>query len=344
MTSNLAQVSTLLLLVGLFGASGLAGAADPAPQRSGDVTASTKERIKWQYDRIRSFRVVYRVTSSTSDSGSRHVVNQMGRLRKVENVHFGVLSPELDLNHTIQFYDGRTLDVFNVNARYFETSLRNAKLPYMWKVRVDLYVTAVGWWPAGDAAPPDDPMRNPYRPVRWLLSDADCVVSKSEDQLILIERPGRERVWIDGALNYAVRKRENWDKESGKLLTRSTCSQFKHFGSLDETGHYLPTLLVVEAFGEDPTTPNDRTEVAVESLELNRLSKQDFEFELPPGTFIQNRDNHEFLLLPGGRDVLDHNIHTAAQIMQFLKHRARENTTSSLAGSLKRAGLNRVPQ
>jgi hypothetical protein len=282
---------------------------DVAFGRQEDRSDQRRAAISSRYAAIKSAEVTYRATSQ-SRSGSRHNSRQMGAKCRVENFHFGTLPEHLDLNHTIQWYDGVTLDVLNVSARYFETSRRNSKLPYMWKIRVDTYLTINGWWLDPNSAPPDDPTQSLFRPVRALLADQGTVVRQSTDEgfqeCLVIERPKKDQTWIDPRLAFAVVRREIVVPR-----VRAACSEFVKIDDSTGTEFFFPKVIVINALGQ-----NDKpleTRITMESLSINSLSPDDMACQLPPGTIIQDRDTQDRFQIPQGLEILDQNIDLAVQ-------------------------------
>lgn len=327
--SGLSQVLRMLvcLVTVLMGAErGFGG--EPAPGLPGETLAAVKSIVLSRLQGIESIEVAYRAAGDDSVHGSRHVVRQLDHFRNVENIHFGRLPEDLDTNRTIQLFDKRTFDVYNVHARYLETSTRNALMPYMWKARVDFYVTAVGWWPADDDEPPDNLQHNMFRPLRFLLADEGCTlgwgVGPRHQGLVVIDRPGRDRVWLDPQLNYAVRRREVLDRDAGKVVVTAELSEFREYENKSGQIYFLPTRIIVAYPEHDGVQNSKQTIVTVESLKLDSLTRDDFVFHPPPGTLIQNRDTGKYFLLPGGREVLDQNIQMAADFRRLVLEARQE--------------------
>ncbi len=338
MTFSSFKTSVLVLLVALNSGLFTWSCSNCQSKETGLIRANATAKIALlrksilaHYDSINSFEVTYLALDEANDRGSRHVIKKFGRTCHTENIHFGILPAELDLNHTVQLFNGKTLDVLNVNARYFETSLRNATLPYMWKVRIDFYVSAVGWWGKDDPAPPDELVHNFFRPVRFLLLDEEANFFQSaEENWFVIDRPKYDRTFLDPHLNYAVRKRLIYDRTTGKSIVRVTCSNFKKFRSSGTNFHWFPMALSVDVLEHDGVSAS-RPVVTVESLQLNKLTSEDFAFELPPGTIIHDRDTGDRFLLPEGRDLLDQNIEMAREFRQLLL----EHRSSVVVGALQ---------
>lgn len=287
----------------------VADCQDVHSSAQGGTGDQQREEISRRYAALQSASVMYRAEGQLR-SGSRHNSRQLGANCRVENIHFGTLPEHLDLNHTIQWYDGVTLDILNVSAGYFETSRRNSKLPYMWKIRVDTYLTINGWWLDPGSSPPDDPALSLFRPVRALLLDPGTLIRQSTDEglqeCLVIERPKKDRTWIDPRLAFAVVRREI-------VAPRVTavCSDFDTI--LDSTGakFHFPRVIALSAVG--PYEKPLETRITMESLAVNSLSPGDLVCELPPGTIIQNRDNQDRFQIPQGREILDQNIELAVQ-------------------------------
>lgn len=299
----LAVVTTALLH------SSVADCQDVHSSAQGSTGDQKRDEISRRYAALKSASVTYRAEGQLR-SGSRHNSRQLGANCRVENIHFGTLPEHLDLNHTIQWYDGVTLDILNVSAGYFETSRRNSKLPYMWKIRVDTYLTINGWWLDPGSSPPDDPALSLFRPVRDLLLDPGTLIHQSTDEglqeCLVIERPKKDRTWVDPRLAYAVVRREIVEPK-----VTAICSDFVTFVDSKGAKFHFPRLISLSAVG--PSEKPLETRITMESLSVNSLSEGDLACELPPGTIIQNRDTQDRFQIPQGREILDQNIELAVQ-------------------------------
>lgn len=311
------------LMSGWLAASAVMAPTVVSADRSLPPLAEIRKQVVENHDRVTSIEVTYEtvpVRGVGKFSHSRHTVSQKGRLRFAENVHFSKRAePGMDLNHTKMYFTGGTFDVFFVNTRYYETSKRNATKAYPWKLRVDSLLVAVGWWPSGDESPPDVSTVTPFRPLRFLLADPACRIESGETDgapCVVVGRPGRERVWLDPGLGYAVRRHEVFHPKTGELAVQATLTGLTPNDLPGGHRLWFPAMVRLERF--DPTQPNTESsrvvELRIERIELNQVRDDRFVFRPPPGTMIQNRDTQAVSLIPGGFDLIDHSVQIARRL------------------------------
>jgi len=316
---------------------------------SGLSLDAVRGRVLEVHDSIASVELTYLAAPRNARADvprlySQHHVAQKGRLRFAENTHFtDEVGVDLDLNHTRQFFTGDSFDVFYVKTRYYETSRRNAKMDYPWKLRVDAYLTAVGWWPKDDDLPPDDLARNPYPPLRKILQDPTCVLLERSENVdghhcVVLFRPKRDKTWLAPDLAYAVCRREILDPRRGEPWVRTTPSSFRRYplaGGLDVwfpmqvDGEELPLASKGREEEKDgPPRPSWSASLHLKALQLNSVSDTVFRFVAPPGTLIQDRDTLQVSQVSGGLDLLDESVDMARKIQQYNPRRARTSAPS----------------
>jgi hypothetical protein len=231
-----------------------------------------------------------------------------GLLRFVDNAHFG---PEMRWEQNPErnqiYYTGDRLDVYFPNHRYFETSEENAKLIYALKVRVDLFLECLGLWPEGDGEPPEN---TAALFLHEALNESDCRVLPALEAVDgvwchVVERPGKEKIWIDAGHGWRMRRREFYAGSPPLVSHRYELSDYREV----EPGAWLPWKYgrVLYSFPPGGGEPQVLSEVktTVKAMEINRVADDTFRFTPPPGTIIQNRDNREFTRIPGGLSYLD---------------------------------------
>jgi hypothetical protein len=281
--------------------------------------------------RLRSLWIVYRAEPGPDSpprgpresAFSRHKFAARGSLRFTEDEHWGDDVPvELDLNYHLGFFTGKTLDVFYVNSRYFETTHRWAQAGYSLKVRAPIILECLGWWP-----PDDTTELPPVEPViihRKALANTDFVMSPRQEQVDgawchVLERAGADKFWIDPAAGFGVRRREvRLGPAGSNRAVRYESSDFREV----EPGIWLPWRM--RRFVYDPAADSHgHTSRAiavkdalciVEQVEVNRVSEQLFHFDPPPGTFVKNLDDQSTRQIPGGRDFLEQVVAQAREL------------------------------
>ena len=318
----------LLLASATLGATDPGTAADSRETSPSPSTAAqVRDAVRAARQRMTSLSVTYVVDHPVELAGreplrSRHTIAADGILRFGENTHFTRSFPEvLDLNHTRVYYTGETFDVFYPRQRYYETSRRNARLDYTLKVRSDFILECLGWWPPGDDSLPENSELPHY--LHLVLARNDCRVSPEQESVdghrchVIEFQSGRtlvDRIWLDPAFGFAVRRREKYEPGSGQLRTRYELSELREVGP----GIWLPWVLRRTSF--ERGTAGDRSAVRVatglvESAIVNQVAATIFKFQPPPGTLTQDRDTRELSQTPGGLEFLDETIDTLKAII-----------------------------
>lgn len=310
--------------------------AEPSPSLPPPTLAEIRREVLAVHDRIDSVDCTYRVSGAPVAPGeparySRHRVVQKGRLRFAENVHFTASTPpDLDLNHTRQYFTVETFDCFYVQSRFFETSARHARGSSPWKLRIDPYLTLAGWWPKDDDAPPDNPRETPFRPLRTLLAQEGCWLEPLTDTVdghacVVVSRAKADRVWLDPTLCYAIRRREVLHPATGQVAAAIRCREFQEHPLAEGCRVWFPLRIDVvrpaatpgghgpNREGDDPLSSG--TTLQAEALHFNGVADEAFRFVPPPGTLIQDRDTGQFSLTPGGMDLLDHSVSLAERLL-----------------------------
>ncbi len=304
-------------------AQGAPREANPSFQSVGQI----RDAVRAARQRISSLSVTYAVDHPIEADGrerirSRHTIVADGILRFGENTHSTRSFPEaLDLNHTRVYYTGETFDVFYPRQRFYETSRRNARLDYTLKIRSDFILECLGWWPPGDDSLPANQERPHY--LHLVVDDKDCRVSP--DQGSVDGHPCRvielaagdaivDRIWVDPALGFAVRRREKYEPGSGQPRVRYELSDHREVG----LGIWLPWRIRRTSFepgkAGDPPTAREVTAL-VEHSAVNHVAPSAFKFVPPPGTLTQDRDTGELSQTPGGLEFLDETIGTLKAII-----------------------------
>jgi len=111
---------------------------------------------------------------------------------------------------------------------------------------------------------------------------------------------------------------------TGEVVIRAQCSEFRPYDLSRNARVWFPMREDVVRFdfqkaargvssesGSQQQTVNYR----VKRLELNPVGEGVFRFTPPPGTLIQDRDTGDFMLVPGGRDLLDRSVAIARRFI-----------------------------
>jgi hypothetical protein len=310
--------------------------AAPSPARCESPAAvltvdQVRQFVDESQSRLRSLWIVYRAEpgpdSPPPDPGesafSRHKFAARGPLRFTEDEHWGDgVTVELDLNHHMGFFSGGSLDVFYINTRYFETTHRWAQAPYSLKVRSPIIMECLGWWPPDDTT--EFPSVEPVIIYRRALANKDFVIAPRQEQVDgawchVLERPGADKLWIDPAAGFGVRRREvRLGPAGNNRAVRYESSDFREV----EPRIWLPwrmRRLIYDPAG-DPLGHTSRSIAVkdavctVEQVEVNRVSEQLFHFDPPPGTFVKNMDDQSTRQIPGGRDFLEQIVAQAREL------------------------------
>lgn len=139
------------------------------------------------------------------------------------------------------------------------------------------------WLPSGFERNPD---RYRVLPQRETTDGADCVV---------LDWAGRDRIWLDPALGYAIRKREfQWP--SGTMRDRLVSRDFQHMAE----NLWLPREIVHEQFctADDPPAMKNlvsgiRT-IRVSEMRVEAAPESTFIVEVPEGAVVNDMVRHIF--------------------------------------------------
>ena len=243
-----------------------------------------------------------------------------GHLRLRETRHSTARFPEsADLNHMTQVLTRDSFDYFVQHARYYEVSLRALHSNTVWKLKDDEYLDFSGWWPSDDEPSSAADSRIAAH-LRFVLKNPHYSLHDQMEPVngrpcYVVQHPGVDRLWLDPAIGFAIRKREFYD-EVGMTMVRRSATAFQRYDVFDAAGQHraiwLPTHIAVEyrtgdTLRDEPvflTTADFR----VESLSVNDVQESDLSFTPPAGTLVYNRDNNTTRQIPGGRNLLDENV------------------------------------
>jgi len=308
----------------------------PLPPKS---MAEIRKSVLAVHNLVQSLETRYCVSAPSGDPEDptfyqRHHLAVKGRLRFRENVHFTVREPpSFDVNHAKDYFTVKSLDIFYVNRRYYETSRNNASLHYAWKTRLDPVLECLGWWPEEDDRPPAPDAKAPPAFLRFVFAIPDYVLRQQPEAVEghlchVVEMPGLDRIWLDPQIGYAIRKREAWHPVSKALLRRQTSSEFREYpvsGPAGEQAVWFPARIRLDAAGK-ADAPSEETglDIVIEDLKINRVDDGVFKFVPPPGTLIADRDTGKLRQVPGGLDLLDHSAVIAQQMMELSRTQSRQ--------------------
>jgi hypothetical protein len=129
----------------------------------------------------------------------------------------------------------------------------------------------------------------------------------------VIDDPGRDRLWIDPAAGYAVRRRERYAGDPPALVWRCELSDLR-----ETAGVWFPWKARQTVRSASPRTgaPNAlerHVEADVVEAELNQTSEEFFVFRPPAGTLVQDRDTGATTQVPGGLAFLDGVVQRTAE-------------------------------
>lgn len=298
------------------------------PDRASTVTLpSIRNDVLRIHNLIGSLEAIYLQTTDTTSSSSPERYRRVrflakNGLRLRETWHSTTRFPEsVDLNHITQFLTHDSFDYFIHKSRYYEKSRRGFISPTTWKLKDDDYLRMCGWWPNDDepSTEADSDFAIHLRfvvenPHYALLADAESVDGHS---CCVVENSGVDRLWLDPALGYAIRKREIYD-ERGRVRHRSCVKSFQRCDLTGKTNEqasvWMPTRIFNEFKTDDANVRSDsrtglaKAEIVVQWVSVNSVDDQSFRFIPPPGTLVYDRDVNSWRQIPGGRDLLDENI------------------------------------
>jgi hypothetical protein len=278
--------------------------------------------VKESRDRMRSLKAEYLFTLRDPATGAmrpataRNVVAAKGASRYLNITHFDAVMPEpLDTLQSIGFFTGKRYDVYYPVGRYYEVYEESPARVMSWPLRCDLLFECIGWWPPDDpSTPPDDPpfcvdlalARPGYtaRPVREQVDGVWCDV---------VERPGRDVIWLDPMAGFAIRRREVFLFSPPVPVMRYELSDHREYAP----GVWLPQqirrILLAPRRAASGVAAIDRDgDCRLVHAEVNRVSDDLFNFTSPPGTLVHDRNTGRTHQIPGGLDHFDHVLHILA--------------------------------
>jgi hypothetical protein len=314
-----------LLLFGLISQSGNGGEWD---NHSPIVTLqSIRSAILRVHNMVKSLEVVYVQATNTKSADDPKRYDRIhflakDRLRLRETRHSTTRFPEsLDLNHMTQFLTHDSFDYFVHNSRFYERSRSGFKSPTTWKLKDEGYLNMCGWWPREDDPSAEADLKIAIHlrfvmdnPHYTLLADTAAV---DGHPCYVVESPGADRLWLDPALAYAIRKREIYDG-TGRVRHRTMVKTFQQcdvIGKANERASiWMPTRISNDYEPDDANVASDgviklrNADIVVERISVNGVDDLSFNFVPPPGTLVYDRDSDSSHQIPGGRDLLDENI------------------------------------
>lgn len=243
-----------------------------------------------------------------------------GQLRFVDSAHVEEgWPPELDIDRSLSYYRGETLDIYWTAHRQLEFSHRNARSELAMKSRFDLLVEATGWWPAEDTVDrfPEGywaeqllhvVIDNPRYKIAAATEDVDghpCVVLRDED---------RDIAWLGIDVGYAVVRREQARREQIPFRIYRN-SSFQRVGP----NAWFPMRFSRELYSDRPSEGGKlfgKVERTVSRVLINEsLSEDVFRLDPPPGTVVLDLDDgRKMRRLPGGEDLLDETAATVKRV------------------------------
>jgi hypothetical protein len=314
--------SVALLQFGLVvamcvGGMSLPGEEESPRRRSVHSLVEIQQAVGESRERLQSILAEFVATGRDPRSGqvlpvsNRTVFAAKGMFRFASYSHFTTGVPdELDVEQNQVFFTGDTLDVYYPLKAYYETSRESARLPSSWKVRAEFFLECLAWWPPTDGTTP------PGEQERFYLHDAlrqpGCRVLPHQEKIDgawchVVERAGVDKVWLDPALGFAMRRRE-WAVARPPLL----CAHYELSDYREARRRvWIPWRLrrvLYRATGAatDSGGVVDKDVVCtMVRVEVNQVEDSIFRFAPPPGTLVEDRDTGEIRQVPGGAALLD---------------------------------------
>lgn len=182
-------------------------------------------------------------------------------------------------------------------------------------LRYDYFMECTGWWPPGESSLPED---EPVWALHKALQNEDCRVQDSletvgEHRCVVIEIPGRDKLWLDVDRGCAVIRRERqWE---GKWTIYEN-SDFREFGDCI----WLPWKLHrVIHHGVGPILTKEeqasllvQSTQTVERMEVNHVPDEMFVFKPEPGMLIYDVERNKRWAIPGGQEEILSDVSQAA--------------------------------
>jgi hypothetical protein len=328
-----------LLLFGLVSQSGNGGEWD---NHSPIVTLqSIRGAIHRVHNMVDSLEVVYVQTTHTMSADDPERYDRIhflakGRLRLRETRHSTTRSPEsVDLNHMTQFLTRDSFDYFVHNSRFYEKSRSGFKSPATWKIKDEGYLRMCGWWPREDEPSAEADLKVAIH-LRFVMDNPHYSLLADTAEVDghpchVVESPGVDRLWLDPALGYAIRKREIYDGTGG-VRHRTSVKAFQQCDVIGKDNErasiWMPIRISNDYEADDASEASDgvaklrNADIVVERISVNGVDDLRFEFVPPPGTVIYDRDSDSHHQIPGGRDLLDENIGIEQSLQRVVRKTA----------------------
>lgn len=284
------------------------------------------DQILDSQDAVESISVHY--SARTAITGSEEFQSSIevrlkacGSQRFREVIHWSPSRPRaVDFNHMQQFLTKTEFNVLYVAQRIYERASYVEHSVAPWKLRYDLVMDCLGWWPADDIAPPVA-SGSPAQFLRFSAQSVDYQTSGEMDldgiHCLCLKSGQDDLIWVAPERSFAILRRETRDPRGNGSVRKQLSSDLKRARGPGKTFWY-PARSRIEI--TNPSVPNEgvRTiEVNVHSLVINSVRSEAFTPQLLPGTLIDNKDTGEIVQIPGGLDLLDDSIQMGKSILDL---------------------------
>jgi hypothetical protein len=343
--------TALVMALFLLGTDATAAGQDPTPSapRATLTLDQIRDGVARSQRQLRSLWVEYSATGYTKD-GERApeplifyaVVAARGVYRFSDTAHSRNRDGwQTNLERNVIFFTGKTLDVFYPAQLWFETSRKNAQSAHALKIKGEFFLDCLGWWPPDDLTVAPRVDGRPYflhdvltRPSYGVLSPAvvagglaavrekleppEFRVLPVQEQVDgawchVIDQPGHNRMWIDPAVGFGVRRRERYEGAPTTLSARCELSDFRETSGVWFPWKVRRTVYRASARTRAANSLERYAEGVVVKAEENQTSEEFFHFQPPAGTLIQDRDTGNTTQVPGGLSFLDGVIKRTAE-------------------------------
>lgn len=309
---------------GCPGLSGGPGGTPPAPPPAGigDVAAG----MAASREKISDFHIIYSnvIDSANSPDFRSDSAISRGYMREFafKGETIGLRNQSIDLgyrpNRSIPprtFLDDRTYVKWWPEHRLArvrsvpDSARRGAEF-----VRDDPWLQAISFWPSRSHAPTE--LKAFYLPGAF--ADHDYRLLQAPEEVdgfpcVVVERPGKDKVWIDAGYGFAVRRRRWRAEASGGEPEKLYLYESRDFRE-ERPGVWLPwrthiTVSVPPESGSPSFEPAMISQLLVGSLEVNGVEDRSLRPEYLPGTIVTTEatgsEAESVEILAGGEDLLD---------------------------------------
>lgn len=307
------------------------------------------EQILALHHEIGSIDVEYLATTDNHESEDpmsymevRYIAKERKRLRHA--AHWSTMrSRASDINNIVQVLTNNEFNALHVSSRVFERNSYDEMSTSPWKLRHDLILDCLGWWPNNDVSPPMQE-GSPIQFLPFICSAGTYIIDGTASvrgiSCIKAHLPGADALWLSPGHSYAILRRESFDLSSGTLRRRQTAGDLALAQHANMRVWYPGSVLIEHFDSIGHGQPVSSIRVSINKFEINSVEDSAFDITLLPGTLVVDRDSGKVSHVPGGANFIDQTVDIAGSILRdHQKAKIKDSQhTSRKSSSLKNLG------